>query len=281
MSSKINKILVPVDFSKQSLIALSQSYNLAKEIDAEIVLLYVIEKLSPTMKMFYKGLDEIAGAVENNLKDLADYESQKTNLNFSTIVVKGKIYNKIVKVAAKIDATLIVMGTKGGARSNFIGSNSLRVVKTAPCPVITIKGKRHKKGCDKILLPLDLSKQTTDKVKVALDTAKIFKADIYIISVLLAEKNEVKSRIVKQLDEVQKHIEQNGVRCISVIKEIKKGEQSLVGAVLDYSKKIEADLVMIMTQQEKDFKEFFIGSRAQTIINNSEAPVLSISPLGL
>lgn len=278
MVSKINKILVPIDFSKQSLIALSQSYNLAKEIDAEIVLLYVIEKLSPTMKMFYKGLDEISDAVENNLENLAGYESKKTGLKFSKLVEKGKVYNKIVKVAAKIDATLIVMGTRGGSRTKFIGSNALRVVKTAPCPVITIKGKKHKKGCDKILLPLDLSKQTADKVSMAIEMAKIFKADIYVLSVLLVERNEIKSRIVKQLASVVKAIEKNNLSCVSEIREIKKGEDSLVGVVLNYSKEIEADLVMIMTQQEKDVKEFFIGSRAQTIINKSEIPVLSISP---
>jgi nucleotide-binding universal stress UspA family protein len=278
MSSKVNKILVPVDFSEQSLIALYQSYNLAKEIDAEIILIYVIEEFSPVMKMLYKELDQIGDAVAKNLTNLAEDEAKKTGLIFSTIVAKGKIYAKIVETAAEIGATLIMMGNQGNARGKFIGSNSLHVVKTSPCPVITFKGKNHKKGCDRILLPLDLSKETADKVKIAIQLAKIFNSEIYVLSVLLIGKDERRSKMVEQIDRVKENIEERGVKCSAEIKDIVKGEESLVGAVLRYSNEIEADLIMVMTQQENDFKEFFIGSRAQTIINNSEIPVLSIIP---
>jgi nucleotide-binding universal stress UspA family protein len=108
-----NKILVPIDFSEQSLIALSQSYNLAKEIRAEVILLYVIEEVNPMVKMFIKGLDEIRGAVESNLKNLAEEKSKETGLEISSIVAEGKIYTKITEVATLIKATFIVMGTKG------------------------------------------------------------------------------------------------------------------------------------------------------------------------
>ncbi len=278
MSSKINKILVPIDFSEQSLIALSQSYNLAAKIKAEIILLYVIEELAPAVKMFYAGLDEIAEAVENNLKHLAEDKEKLTGLKFSTIVARGKVYNKIVKIASSKNVSLIIMGAKGVVKSKFVGSNSLRVVKTAPCPVITVKGKAHKKGCDRILLPLDLTKETSDKVTEAIQMAKIFNSEIYILSVLLVDKNEVKSRIEKQLNNVKNKIEKEKVKCVPKIINIKKGEESLVGAVLRYAQKNEIDLIMIMTQQESNFKELFIGSRARAIINLSNTPVLSIIP---
>ena len=59
---------------------------------------------------------------------------------------------------------------------------------------------------------------------------------------------------------------------------ILKKEDKLSNAVISYAKKNNADLIMIMTQQEKEFKEFFIGSQAREVINNSEIPVLSIQP---
>jgi nucleotide-binding universal stress UspA family protein len=52
----------------------------------------------------------------------------------------------------------------------------------------------------------------------------------------------------------------------------------LSNAVIEYGQKIEADLIMIMTQQETDIKAFFIGSNAREVINNSDIPVLSIQP---
>ncbi|MBV6485804.1 MAG: universal stress protein [Flavobacteriales bacterium] len=273
-----NKILVPIDFSEQSLIALSQSYNLAKEIRAEVILLYVIEEVNPMVKMFIKGLDEIRDAVESNLKNLAEEKRKETGLEISSIVAEGKIYSKIAEVATLIKATFIVMGTKGAENSKFIGSNALKVVKTAPCPVITIKGKKHKKGCDKILLPLDLTKETSDKVNKAIAVAKVFKAEIYAVSILLTGREEVVNKLKDQLILVKQYIEKKQVKCTAELVKILKTEDKLSNAVIEYGQKIEADLIMIMTQQETSIKSFFIGSNAREVINNSDIPVLSIQP---
>jgi nucleotide-binding universal stress UspA family protein len=273
-----NKILVPIDFSEQSLIALSQSYNLAKEIRAEVILLYVIEEVNPMVKMFIKGLDEIRDAVESNLKNLAEEKSKETGLEISSIVAEGKIYSKIIEVATLIKATFIVMGTKGAENSKFIGSNALKVVKTAPCPVISIKGKKHKKGCDRILLPLDLTKETSDKVNKAIAVAKVFKAEIYAVSILLTGREEVVNKLKDQLILVKQYIERKQVKCTAELVKILKTEDKLSNAVIEYGQKIEADLIMIMTQQETDIKAFFIGSNAREVINNSDIPVLSIQP---
>lgn len=278
MLKNINKILVPIDFSEQSLIALSQSYTLAKNIGAEVVLLYVIDEVNPMVKMFIKGLDEIRGAVESNLKSLADEKIKETGLKISTIVEEGKIYQVINDVAKKMQATFIVMGTKGVESSKFIGSNALKVVKTAPCPVITIKGKEHNKGCSKIVLPLDLTKETSDKVNKAIEIAKIFNAEIWAVSVLLTGKEDVVSKLKDQLVLVQNYITKNEVNCTAEMIKILKKDDKLSYAVIAYAEKINADLVMIMTQQEKDIKEFFIGSHAREVINLSDIPVLSVQP---
>lgn len=278
MLDKTNKILVPIDFSEQSLIALSQSYNLANKIDAQLILLYVIEEVNPMVKRLYKELNEISGAVESNLKNLAEEKTKETGLQISVQIEEGKIYNKIVEVAQNEKVNFIVMGTKGNLNSKFIGSNANKVVKTAPCPVITIKGKNHKVGCDKIVLPLDLSKETSDKVAKAIEIAKLFRADIYIVSILKTGKEEIVNKLKEQLYIVRKHIERENIKCVAEVVKILKSEESLANAVIKYAEKIEADLLMIMTQQEKDIKELFIGSKAKEVINNSEIPVLSIQP---
>ena len=273
-----SKILVPIDFSEQSLIALSQSYNLAKNIKAEVVLLYVIDEVNPMVKMFIKGLDEIRGAVESNLKSLAEEKIKETGLKISTLVEEGKIYQVINDVAKKMKATFIVMGTKGVESSKFIGSNALKVVKTAPCPVITIKGKEHNKGCGKIVLPLDLTKETSDKVNKAIEIAKIFDAEICAVSILLTGKEDVVSKLKDQLLLVQNYIIKNKINCTAEMVKILKKDDKLSHAVIAYAEKIDADLIMIMTQQEKDIKEFFIGSHAREVINFSDIPVLSVQP---
>ena len=108
MLTKTNKILVPIDFSDQSLIALSQSYNLAKMIDAEIILLYVIEEVNPMIKRLYKELDGIHDAVLSNLKNLAEEKSKATGLKIAVEIEEGKIYAKITEVAKRLDITFII-----------------------------------------------------------------------------------------------------------------------------------------------------------------------------
>lgn len=152
---KENKILVPIDFSEQSLIALSQACNLAKRIEASVTLLYVIEEINPVVKLFVKGLDEIKDAVTSNLKNLALEKSKETGLTVNTEVDQGRVYNRVVLLAKNSGYRFIVLGTKGTSKlKKYIGSNTLRILKTSPCPVITIKGKPQKQGCKRIVLPL-------------------------------------------------------------------------------------------------------------------------------
>src|ERR1022692_3485971 len=161
------KILVPIDFSDQSHIALDQSYNLAREYKAEITLLYVIEDNGFISKFFSKQQDEeIKKQVEENLKKLASEVEKKTGIHVSTMVARGSVYEKIAEVADMINALFIIMGANGtiNVRKQFIGSNALRVVREANVPVITIRGQQHRNGCKNIVLPLDLTKETREKV---------------------------------------------------------------------------------------------------------------------
>ena len=60
---------------------------------------------------------------------------------------------------------------------------------------------------------------------------------------------------------------------------VKTEGRSLPKAIIDYSKDNEADLIIIMTQQENDFTTYFIGSAAQSILYNSDIPVMSVCPV--
>ncbi len=280
MSKK--KILVPVDFSDQSLIALDQSYNLAREYKAEITLLYIIEDNGFISKFFSKQQDEdIKKQVEENLIKLATDVEKKTGIHVNTMVARGTVYEKIAEVADMINALFIIMGANGtiNMRKKFIGSNALRVVREANVPVITIRGQHHRNGCKNIVLPLDLTKETREKVNFALELAKLGDGSaIRIVSVLFTTDEFVVNRLTRQLQQVKTFIEKEGVECTAEILKGKRGDESLSESIIKYAHKVEGDLLMIMTQQEVDFTQRFIGSSAQEIINNSDIPVISIIP---
>jgi nucleotide-binding universal stress UspA family protein len=285
MIQSTNKILVPIDFSEQSLIALEQSYNLAREYHAEITLLNVIEEGGMLAKFFSKDQHEdMKKKIQEQLDNLAIDQEKKSKIKINTLIAKGAVYEKINEVAELINATMIIMGTHGGEgdglKKRFIGSNALRVVRESKIPVITIKGKHHRKGCKNIVLPLDLSKETREKVSNAIQLSKLFGgATIRVVSVLFTTDEFVVNRITRQLGQVKAFLEKENIECTAEIIKGIKGEETLAQNILEYAQKVDGDLIMIMTQQEIDFTQYFIGSSAQEIINHSKIPVLSIRPL--
>lgn len=278
-----NKILVPVDFSEQSLIALEQSYNLAKEYHAEITLLYVIEEHGIFSKLFSNEQHEdIRKNVQQRLDSLAADVEKKSNLTVNTLIAQGVVYEKIAEVGELINATMIIMGTNGADdfKKRFIGSNALRVTRESKIPVITIKGKQHRNGCKNIVLPLDLTKETREKVTNAIELSKLFHgAAVRVVSVLLTNDEFLVNRLTRQLAQVKTFLEKEGVECSAEIIKGMKGKETLAECIIEYAKQVDGDLIMIMTQQEIDFTELFIGSSAQEIINQSPVPVYSIRPV--
>lgn len=278
-----NEIVVPIDFSEQSLIALGQSYNLAREYHAEILLLYVMEDGGALAKFLTpKSLKGMKKDIQKRLDKLAEETFHKSKIHVDTMIAKGKVYEKIIEVAEMTDALMIIMGcnSKKKLQARFIGSNALRVVREAKCPVITIKGKQHIEGCKNIVLPLDLTKETKDKVRQAIEVAKLgaYQAAIRVVSVLQSTDEFLVNKLTRQLESVKSYIQKQGVECSAEIIKTVKGEDSLAQCILDYAHKVEGDLLIIMTQQETNFTRMFIGSTAQEVVNNSDIPVMSIIP---
>ena len=275
-----SKILVPIGFSDQSMVALGQAFNLAKIKNSDIVLLSVIEAQSMMQSLFLDdNSHELQEKVKEKLEGIASEYSIKYSVDTDTMVAKGKVYEQINEVADMISADLIIMGTNGtnGGLKKLIGSNAERVVRLAHCPVITIKGKNHRDGCENIILPLDLEKQTKEKVTYALEYARYWDATIRIVSVMLRNNQEVRDKLTKNIKQAEQFIKDAGVRCTA---ELILGEkkQALGDFVFEYEKKFDADLVMIMTKKEELSLSTNISVTARYIINNSDIPVMSIRP---
>ena len=274
-----SKILVPIGFSEQSIIALGQAFNLAKIKNSDVVLLSVIEGQSMIESLFLDDKsDELKAKVKSKLEDIASVYSSKYGVDVDSMVANGRVYEEVNKVADMISADLIVMGTNGvNSKSKFIGSNAEKVVRLSKCPVITIKGKSHRDGCENIILPLDLEKQTKEKVTYALEYARYWDATIRIVSVVLRDNNEVRAKLIKNIKQVEQFILDAGVKCTSEIIEGEK-KRNLGDFVFDYEKKFDADMIMIMTKKEELTLSNNISVTARYIINNSDIPVMSISP---
>ena len=242
----------------------------------------VIEEDGVFAKLFSKQQhDDLKKKHQDQLDELAQKVSKQNNIVVNSLVAKGSIYDKITEVAELINATMIIMGTNGneGFKKKFIGSNALKVVRESTIPVITIKGKHHRNGCKNIVLPLDLSKETREKVSKAIELSKIFPdSTIRVVSILQTNDEFIVNKITRQFDQVVAFLEKEGVSFTSELINDIKGDEKLSEIILRYAEEVEGDLILIMTQQEVNFTKYFIGSSAQGIINNSTIPVMSIIP---
>ncbi len=143
---RYNMILRPVDFSDESLRALAYALSLAKEADARIILLHVLEGFvgEPDLKAlrnlrvfeYYERLEQDAS------KRLAAVIPDEARLWARPVerIVKGKAYRQILRLAEEEGAELIVMGASGRGALNrlLFGSTAHHVTREARCPVLTL-----------------------------------------------------------------------------------------------------------------------------------------------
>lgn len=282
----MNNILVAYDFDRQSDAALQQAVNLARISHSKIVLLYVHDTAGLLSGIFSDINDEARlEKINDQLDAVAARVSLRDGINIEASLQKGRISATINRVAKEIKASFIIMGTRSSDNNDpigkrMVGANTSRVVRSAPCPVISISGYDQYNGCRSILLPMDLTKVTTQKVGWAIDIAKLYGADIRAVSALWSVNDaKIIQKLSSLMDQVKADIEKAGVKCETEIIETPEGEKTHVPALLEYARSEgDIDLIVIMTQQENSIIEFFVGSNAQEFIRCSEIPVVSIVP---
>ena len=146
----LKRILVPTDFSESARHALLYGTSFAREYEGELLLLHVVENLTvgyasdlfpvPMAEVF----DEISGYAKAELAKLGAEVKQK-GIAVRELVVQGKPSAEIVRVAREETADMIVLGThgKGMLDKALFGSTAERVIRRAPCPVLTVGLEEH------------------------------------------------------------------------------------------------------------------------------------------
>jgi nucleotide-binding universal stress UspA family protein len=273
-----NVILVPTDFSPQSIIALEQAVSMSYYFNSEILLLHVLDDWS--VKNIFWGNKPQELEIEKKLQETGEKYCSSEGIGFKVMVSYGNVSEKVIEVSKNSNIEIIVMGvnTSGSFKKKLVGNTALEVVKESSVPLITIKGTKHNKGCRNIVFPLDLSEESTQKITNAIDFAKKGNSAIRILSVLFTTDDFLINKLTKQMEEVRSIIESNDIECTAELIKAIKEEETTAQVINDYAHKVEGDLIIIMTQQEKNIKESFLSSTAAEIITSSDVPVMSIIP---
>jgi nucleotide-binding universal stress UspA family protein len=150
MTIRLQRILLPTDFSKYSAVATEYACELATRFGAELHLLHSLEVHLSSTPVFGMGLDlpkyihESRAASEKALADVVDPKSSAGRTLILSIV-EGSPKVEIIRYARTHNIDLIVLATHGrtGLAHVIMGSVAETVVRTAPCPVLTVRPEGH------------------------------------------------------------------------------------------------------------------------------------------
>jgi nucleotide-binding universal stress UspA family protein len=140
---KIERILVPTDFSEHSLAALKYAIELAREHESEVVLVHVVEPLPYGVGRWYEPTKLLEDYGEMASVELERFEKQATQLypKCRSELHFGVVHEVIGELVIKLKVDLIVMSMRGQTHllDLLIGGNAEKLLRYAPCPVLRIR----------------------------------------------------------------------------------------------------------------------------------------------
>lgn len=282
MENDFDNILIPIDFGRRTDMQVQQAYHLARLMNTPITLLHVLNQRNAIAyndqqhEISYESAGE---EIITKIRRLTQQYSSKYAMNFNFRLLEGNVYEQIVNYASNTRARMIVMGKSGKSSplQNSIGKYTAQVVRMAKCPVLTINNI-VRSSFDKILLPLDLSKQIKNKIAIAILFSRYYGSTIKLLTIITRENFSREKEYIDKMDKTREFLSENNVACSTELIYNFSGSSSIADRIIQFSGDTESDLIMIMTQQELNWRHTFVGSTASNIIKHSQIPVISITP---
>ncbi len=261
-------ILVPTDFTPVADCALDHAIEIAKLFDHKIRMLHVVSK-----KISQYQRDR----VEKLINKVSETSSKRSDIDISGIIEEGSIFEAISNTADKLSAEFIVMGIHGKKGvQHLVGSYAYKVVCSSKVPVMVVKKKHHHVGYRNIVIPIDFTYESTQKINKAIKFANYFGSTIHVIGVLGSKSSVFKIEKEALLKKILDYVESAGAKAKAEV--IIKPGADIHDEVLDYAEKTDADLIMIVAEKSGRFTQLFGKNDAEQIIDKAEIPVLTVIP---
>lgn len=271
-------IIAAIDFSDCSINALEHAVSLANRGTLDVHMIWVNNPSVTKTTIYSDTSADLIDEIRKQFSKLVEkYSPQLPDSTIDFVIREGKIYREIIDEAKEMDSLCIVMGTHGvsGFEQFWIGSNANKLISVSVCPVITIRtGVDAKQGMRCILLPVDSTLDTRQKVPFTTYLAHLFESEVYVLSLYASKYKSIQKRVDLYTDQVCTYLEEEGIKYHRDVLSC----DNLTTGTIEYAKHIRAGLISIMTEQETSPFNLLVGPYAQQMVNNSPYPVLSINP---
>jgi len=270
-TEKNDIVLVASDFSEFAECALGHAIGIAKLLDYKLYVVHIWNK----KKAKYSLVE-----AEKKLQEIVSEVKAKENIECFHIAREGNIFSTIGEIATEIGANIMTMGTRGKTGVQYIfGSYALKVVQSSPVPVIVVQTGKYRGSYGNVVIPIDESVYSKQKVKWAFWVAKKFKSKVHIFGKYDTDEF-IARKISNNCYQIKKIFDQNSIDYTFTVSDGKGGNYSK--QTINFASKIDADLILIMTSPDTLLPGFIIDAHdEQIILNAAQIPIMCINPLDL
>ncbi len=266
----MNKVVVGFDFSTGSAYAVDLAIDIANRWQSDIRLVYVKEK------------NEDEGPIRSEIERRnAGVAHLLKGIKLEYVLREGNPADELTAQAKEDNAALLVVGTHGmsGIKKGLLGRNSYKTIEQATVPGLIVREDfNFNKDLEKIVVPIDSSDDTRQKVAYAAAFAKTFGSTIHLLGLYTSNAPDIRRIVDNYIKMVERYFNKNKVTYTTTTKEV---EKNVTLTTLDYANSINADLIAIMTEQESALTSLILGTYAQQMINQSNIPVLTVRPVSV
>jgi nucleotide-binding universal stress UspA family protein len=278
-------ILIPYDFSKMATHALDFVIKLSSQYSKlHLTLIHVVEyPLNTSVGTLGGGLDLLSDyqnqvyfrdLVEQKKLDLERIKDKLSSSSYSmdTRIAVGVIFREISQVIEELKPDLLVMGSSGtsGWEEFWIGSTTEKIVRTATCPVLTIKGETDPLTLKKIVFASNFNEMDVGVAARIKTMQLLFDSEFYFVSVTtlgdFKTSREANALLEKFIAKFKfENIQTQIYNSIS--------EES---GILEFADDIGADLIAMTTHGRTGILHLLTGSIAEDVVNHSKRPVWTV-----
>lgn len=272
----MNKILVPVDFSRRSEYAAKLAAKIGKKTSCQIYLLHMIELPTGIIDMGAGSNFSIPESMMyiRKVKDkLVDYKerifSPKLDVTYS--IRFQNPHEGIHEFAKKIGADLIVMGSQGVSDFDemIIGSNTEKTVRTSEIPVVVVKTDNEKFKLKTLVFASNYKDENRGAFQKFLNFANQFNAKVHLLKVNTIGKFESTAVSKQRVEDFIKEFDMPKHQ-IHIY-----NDTSVVKGIINFSKDIDADLIALCTHGRSGLSHLFNGSITKSLSKSVLRPVIT------
>lgn len=273
----MKRILVPTDFSPFAYYAAEVAAGLAKRTGARIFLLHAIEMPRYSVN---DRFDEMSDTTEGLFvlkrakQEFGKLISQPffKEVDVAEVIQWEGVFETISEKAKEYEIDLIVMGSQGasGVKEFFIGSNTEKVIRTAPCPVLTVKDRIQDFNPKEVVFASNFYGESQRNFEHLAKVIDLFGAKVNLLKVVTPanfETTEYSRRLMHDFAEAA------GLKDYTVNI---YNEMVVEQGIHKFSSEMKADVVAIETHGRTGLAHFFRQSLAEDVANHSTSPVLTV-----